>query len=84
MIVARDELGRLARAFNTMLAALADSIAAQRQLVADCLARIAHASDDRADEPRVHAASPGDAASEQRKSIDAAVVELARDDAPDR
>jgi signal transduction histidine kinase len=30
-----DELGRLARAFNTMLAALADSIAAQRQLVAD-------------------------------------------------
>jgi two-component system sensor histidine kinase MprB len=31
----RDELGRLASAFNTMLDALGDSIAAQRQLVAD-------------------------------------------------
>jgi two-component system sensor histidine kinase MprB len=30
-----DELGRLARAFNTMLRALGDSLAAQRQLVAD-------------------------------------------------
>jgi two-component system sensor histidine kinase MprB len=30
-----DELGRLARAFNTMLRALSDSLTAQRQLVAD-------------------------------------------------
>ena len=30
-----DELGRLARAFNTMLAALSSSVRAQRQLVAD-------------------------------------------------
>jgi two-component system sensor histidine kinase MprB len=30
-----DELGRLARAFNTMLRALGDSLTAQRQLVAD-------------------------------------------------
>src|SRR5476651_1953306 len=30
-----DELGRLAAAFNTMLGALADSLSAQRQLVAD-------------------------------------------------
>jgi two-component system, OmpR family, sensor histidine kinase MprB len=30
-----DELGRLAKAFNTMLRALADSLSAQRQLVAD-------------------------------------------------
>jgi two-component system sensor histidine kinase MprB len=31
----RDELGRLARSFNTMLGALEDSLHAQRQLVAD-------------------------------------------------
>jgi two-component system sensor histidine kinase MprB len=31
----RDELARLAAAFNTMLAALAESVSAQRQLVAD-------------------------------------------------
>jgi two-component system, OmpR family, sensor histidine kinase MprB len=31
----RDELGRLARAFNTMLRALRNSLSAQRQLVAD-------------------------------------------------
>jgi two-component system sensor histidine kinase MprB len=30
-----DELGRLAKAFNTMLSALGDSLSAQRQLVAD-------------------------------------------------
>jgi two-component system sensor histidine kinase MprB len=31
----RDEIGRLARSFNTMLGALESSVAAQRQLVAD-------------------------------------------------
>ena len=47
-----DELGRLAASFNTMLAALERSRLAQRQLDLRCLARAAHAADERAGEPR--------------------------------
>jgi two-component system sensor histidine kinase MprB len=72
-----DELGRLARAFNTMLAALADSIAAQRQLVADAsheLRTPLTTARTSLESMQLHPEMPP---SEQLKSIDAAVVELA-------
>jgi two-component system sensor histidine kinase MprB len=72
-----DELGRLARAFNTMLAALAGSIAAQRQLVADAsheLRTPLTTARTNLESLQLHPEMPP---GEQRKSIDAAVVELA-------
>jgi two-component system sensor histidine kinase MprB len=72
-----DELGRLARAFNTMLAALAGSIAAQRQLVADAsheLRTPLTTARTSLESMQLHPEMPQ---SEQRQSIDAAVVELA-------
>jgi two-component system sensor histidine kinase MprB len=72
-----DELGRLARSFNTMLAALADSIAAQRQLVADAsheLRTPLTTARTNLESMQLH---PEMSRIEQRASIDAAVVELA-------
>jgi two-component system sensor histidine kinase MprB len=72
-----DELGRLARAFNTMLTALAGSIAAQRQLVADAsheLRTPLTTARTSLESLQLHPEMPP---SEQRKSVDAAVVELA-------
>jgi two-component system sensor histidine kinase MprB len=72
-----DELGRLARAFNTMLTALAGSIAAQRQLVADAsheLRTPLTTARTNLESLQLHPELPP---SEQRTSIDAAVVELA-------
>ena len=71
-----DELGRLARAFNTMLAALAESITAQRQLVADAsheLRTPLTTARTNLESMQLH---PEMSQSGQRKSIDAAVVEL--------
>jgi two-component system sensor histidine kinase MprB len=71
-----DELGRLARAFNTMLGALADSIAAQRQLVADAsheLRTPLTTARTNLESLQLH---PEMARSDQRRSIEAAVVEL--------
>ena len=72
-----DELGRLARAFNTMLAALADSIAAQRQLVADASHELRTPLTTARTSLESMQLHPEMAADEQRESIDAAVVELA-------
>ena len=47
-----DELGRLAVAFNTMLATLEDSVEAQRRLVSDCVARVADAAHEPSHEHR--------------------------------
>lgn len=72
-----DELGRLARAFNTMLTALSGSIAAQRQLVADAsheLRTPLTTARTSLESLQLHPEMPP---SEQRKSVDAAVVELA-------
>jgi two-component system sensor histidine kinase MprB len=72
-----DELGRLARAFNTMLAALADSIAAQRQLVADAsheLRTPLTTARTSLESMQLHPEMPE---RDRRQSIDAAVVELA-------
>jgi two-component system sensor histidine kinase MprB len=71
-----DELGRLARSFNTMLAALADSIAAQRQLVADAsheLRTPLTTARTSLESLQLHPEMPQ---SERSQSIDAAVVEL--------
>ncbi|MFL5953220.1 MAG: sensor histidine kinase [Gaiellaceae bacterium] len=71
-----DELGRLARAFNTMLGALADSIAAQRQLVADAsheLRTPLTTARTNLESMQLHPEMPG---AEQRRSIEAAVLEL--------
>jgi two-component system, OmpR family, sensor histidine kinase MprB len=71
-----DELGRLARAFNTMLGALADSITAQRQLVADAsheLRTPLTTARTNLESMQLH---PEMAPTEQRRSIDAAVGEL--------
>jgi len=72
-----DELGRLARAFNTMLAALADSIAAQRQLVADASHELRTPLTTARTSLESMQLHPEMRPSEQRESIDAAVVELA-------
>jgi two-component system sensor histidine kinase MprB len=72
-----DELGRLARAFNTMLAALADSIAAQRQLVADASHELRTPLTTARTSLESLQLHPEMQPSEQRMSIDAAVVELA-------
>jgi two-component system sensor histidine kinase MprB len=72
-----DELGRLARAFNTMLAALAGSIAAQRQLVADASHELRTPLTTARTSLESMQLHPEMSQSEQRKSIDAAVVELA-------
>jgi two-component system sensor histidine kinase MprB len=72
-----DELGRLARAFNTMLAALAGSIAAQRQLVADASHELRTPLTTARTSLESMQLHPEMEPSEQRKSIDAAVVELA-------
>jgi two-component system sensor histidine kinase MprB len=72
-----DELGRLARAFNTMLAALAGSIAAQRQLVADASHELRTPLTTARTSLESMQLHPEMSQSEQRQSIDAAVVELA-------
>lgn len=72
-----DELGRLARAFNTMLAALADSIAAQRQLVADASHELRTPLTTARTSLESMQLHPEMSLSEQRQSIEAAVVELA-------
>jgi two-component system sensor histidine kinase MprB len=72
-----DELGRLARAFNTMLAALADSIAAQRQLVADASHELRTPLTTARTSLESMQLHPEMAQGEQRQSIDAAVDELA-------
>jgi two-component system, OmpR family, sensor histidine kinase MprB len=72
-----DELGRLARAFNTMLAALADSIAAQRQLVADASHELRTPLTTARTSLESMQLHPEMSQSEQRQSIEAAVVELA-------
>jgi two-component system sensor histidine kinase MprB len=72
-----DELGRLARAFNTMLAALAGSIAAQRQLVADASHELRTPLTTARTSLESMQLHPEMSESEQRQSIDAAVVELA-------
>jgi two-component system sensor histidine kinase MprB len=71
-----DELGRLAHAFNTMLAALADSIAAQRQLVADASHELRTPLTTARTSLESMQLHPEMSQSEQRQSIDAAVVEL--------
>ncbi len=71
-----DELGRLARAFNTMLRALAESIAAQRQLVADAsheLRTPLTTARTNLESVQLH---PEMSRGEQAHSIDAAVAEL--------
>jgi two-component system sensor histidine kinase MprB len=72
-----DELGRLARAFNTMLAALADSIAAQRQLVADASHELRTPLTTARTSLESMQLHPEMSPTDQRTSIDAAVVELA-------
>jgi two-component system sensor histidine kinase MprB len=71
-----DELGRLAGAFNTMLAALADSIAAQRQLVADASHELRTPLTTARTSLESMQLHPEMEQREQRKSIEAAVVEL--------
>jgi two-component system sensor histidine kinase MprB len=72
-----DELGRLARAFNTMLAALADSTAAQRQLVADASHELRTPLTTARTSLESMQLHPEMSQSEQRQSIEAAVAELA-------
>jgi two-component system sensor histidine kinase MprB len=72
-----DELGRLARAFNTMLGALAGSIAAQRQLVADASHELRTPLTTARTSLESLQLHPEMAQSEQCESVDAAVVELA-------
>jgi two-component system sensor histidine kinase MprB len=71
-----DELGRLARSFNTMLGALAESIAAQRQLIADAsheLRTPLTTARTNLESMQLH---PEMSREEQQQSIEAAVVEL--------
>jgi two-component system sensor histidine kinase MprB len=72
-----DELGRLARAFNTMLGALAGSIAAQRQLVADASHELRTPLTTARTSLESLQLHPEMSQSAQRESVDAAVVELA-------
>jgi len=69
MIVARPSSAAWRERSTRCWPRSADSIARKRQLVADASPRIAHASDDRACEPRVHALHPEMQPSEQRKSM---------------
>jgi two-component system, OmpR family, sensor histidine kinase MprB len=71
-----DELGRLARAFNTMLGALADSVTAQRQLVADASHELRTPLTTARTSLESIELHPEMSRGEQRRSIEAAVVEL--------
>ncbi len=71
-----DELGRLARAFNTMLRALADSVTAQRQLVADASHELRTPLTTARTSLESIELHPEMSRGEQRRSIEAAVVEL--------
>ncbi|MDP9284164.1 MAG: HAMP domain-containing histidine kinase [Actinomycetota bacterium] len=71
-----DELGRLARAFNTMLGALSDSVTAQRQLVADASHELRTPLTTARTSLESIELHPEMSRGEQRRSIEAAVVEL--------
>jgi two-component system sensor histidine kinase MprB len=90
-----DELGRLATSFNTMLAALQRSLAAQRQLVSDASHELRTPLTSLSINAELLAAEPGLPEAERREVLNrvveqvaelgqlvAGVTELARDDAP--
>ena len=90
----RDEIGRLATSFNTMLGALEDSIDAQRQLVADASHELRTpltslrtnvellALGKLSDEERKRAMADVSAQIEELTALVADVVEMARDGEP--
>jgi two-component system sensor histidine kinase MprB len=92
--VRRDEIGRLATSFNTMLGALEDSILAQRQLVADASHELRTpltslrtnvellARGTLPDEERKRAMADVHAQIEELTALVADVVEMARDGEP--
>jgi two-component system sensor histidine kinase MprB len=92
--VRRDEIGRLATSFNTMLGALEDSIQAQRQLVADASHELRTpltslrtnvellARGTLPDEERKRAMADVHAQIEELTALVADVVEMARDGEP--
>jgi two-component system sensor histidine kinase MprB len=90
-----DELGRLAASFNTMLAALQRSLAAQRQLVSDASHELRTPLTSLSINAELLAAEPGMPEAERREVLDrvvaqvaelgqlvAGVTELARGDGP--
>jgi two-component system sensor histidine kinase MprB len=91
----RDELGRLAASFNTMLSALEQSVGAQRQLVADAShelrtplaslrtnAELLHRVDELPDDVREEVVTAIVGQVEELTSLVSDVVELARGDEP--
>jgi two-component system sensor histidine kinase MprB len=92
----KDEVGRLARSFNTMLGALEDSLHAQRQLVADASHELRTpltslrtnvellARGTLSDEERERAMADVSAQIEELTALVADVVEMARDGEPRR
>jgi two-component system sensor histidine kinase MprB len=90
----RDEVGRLARSFNTMLGALEDSLHAQRQLVADASHELRTpltsmrtniellARGTLSEEERKRAMADVTAQIEELTALVADVVEMARDGQP--
>jgi two-component system sensor histidine kinase MprB len=71
-----DEIGRLARSFNTMLSALADSVTAQRQLVADASHELRTPLTTARTNLESVGLHPEMSSGARERSIDAAVVEL--------
>ena len=93
----QDELGRLAIAFNTMLAALEDSVEAQRRLVSDAShelrtpltslrtnVEILGKAENLPDEERRRLLDDVDAELDELSRLVADVVDLARDGEPER
>ena len=93
----QDELGRLAVAFNTMLAALEDSVEAQRRLVSDAShelrtpltslrtnIEILGKAEELPDEERRRLLDDVDAELDELSRLVADVVDLARDGEPER
>ena len=93
----QDELGRLAVAFNTMLAALEDSVEAQRRLVSDAShelrtpltslrtnVEILGKAEELPDEERRRLLDDVDAELDELLRLVADVVDLARDGEPER
>jgi two-component system sensor histidine kinase MprB len=93
----KDELGRLAVAFNTMLAALEDSVEAQRRLVSDAShelrtpltslrtnIEILGKAETLPDDERRRLLNDVDAELEELSRLVADVVDLARDGEPER
>jgi two-component system sensor histidine kinase MprB len=71
-----DEIGRLARSFNTMLSALSDSVTAQRQLVADASHELRTPLTTARTNLESVGLHPEMSSRARERSIDAAVVEL--------